>query len=133
TMMILCNPQNPIGIVWSRATLQRLGELCLKYHVLVVADEIHCDLTLNGHTYTPFSSLTAPVAHNSISCISPSKTFNVAALHAATLIIPDAHVRALVSRGINNDELAEPNSFVIPASIAAYTEGHDWVAALRTK
>ncbi len=133
TMMILCNPQNPIGIVWSRATLQRLGELCLKYHVLVVADEIHCDLTLNGHTYTPFSSLTAPVAHKSISCISPSKTFNVAALHAATLIIPDAHVRALVSRGINNDELAEPNSFAIPASIAAYTEGHDWVAALRTK
>ncbi|ARW36432.1 Cystathionine beta-lyase [Lactiplantibacillus plantarum] len=57
----------------------------------------------------------------------------MAALHAATLIIPDAHVRALVSRGINNDELAEPNSFAIPASIAAYTEGHDWVAALRTK
>jgi cystathionine beta-lyase len=133
TMMIICNPQNPIGIVWSRETLQRIGELCLKYHVLVVADEIHCDLTLNGNDYTPFASLTEPVAHNSISCVSPSKTFNVAALHAATLIIPDDHVRALVSRGINNDELAEPNSFAIPASIAAYTEGHDWLHALQTK
>lgn len=133
TMMIICNPQNPIGIVWSRETLQRMGELCLKYHVLVVADEIHCDLTLNGNDYTPFASLTEPVAHSSISCVSPSKTFNVAALHAATLIIPDDHVRALVSRGINNDELAEPNSFAIPASIAAYTKGHDWLHALRTK
>jgi cystathionine beta-lyase len=101
--------------------------------VLVVADEIHCDLTLNGNDYTPFASLTEPVAHISISCVSPSKTFNVAALHAATLIIPDDHVRALVSRGINNDELAEPNSFAIPASIAAYTEGHDWLHALRIK
>lgn len=133
TMMIVCNPQNPIGIVWSRATLQRIGELCLKHHVLVVADEIHCDLTLNGHSYVPFASLSAPVAANSISCVSPSKTFNVAALHAATLIIPDATVRDLVSRGINNDELAEPNSFAIPGSLAAYTHGHAWVAELRSK
>lgn len=133
TLMIVCNPQNPIGIVWSRATLQRLGELAVKHHVLVVADEIHCDLTLNGQEYVPFSSLSAPVAANSISCVSPSKTFNVAALHAATLIIPDENVRALVSRGINNDELAEPNSFAIPGSIAAYTQGHAWVHELREK
>ncbi|BDZ31795.1 MalY/PatB family protein [Lactiplantibacillus brownii] len=133
TMMILCNPQNPIGIVWSREILQRLGELALKHHVLVLADEIHCDLTLNGHDYTPFSSLSAPVAANSISCVSPSKTFNVAALHAATLIMPDQTIRERVSRGVNNDELAEPNSFAIPGSLAAYQEGHAWVAALRTK
>ncbi|AVK61099.1 plastocyanin [Lactobacillus sp. CBA3605] len=133
TMMIVCNPHNPIGIVWSRATLQRIGELCLKYHVLLLADEIHCDLTLNGTQYTPVASLTAPVAANSISCISPSKTFNVAALHAATLVIPDETIRDRVSRGINNDELAEPNSFAIPGSIAAYQEGHAWLAALRTK
>ncbi|CAJ1229529.1 MalY/PatB family protein [Lactiplantibacillus xiangfangensis] len=133
TMMILCNPQNPIGIVWSRATLQRIGELALKHHVLIVADEIHCDLTLNGNEYVPFSSLSDEVAANSISCVSPSKTFNVAALHAATLIIPDENVRALVRRGINNDELAEPNSFAIPGSIAAYTQGQDWVHALREK
>ncbi|RRK11330.1 pyridoxal phosphate-dependent aminotransferase [Lactiplantibacillus garii] len=133
TMMILCNPQNPIGIVWSRATLQRIGELALKHHVLVVADEIHCDLTLNGNQYVPFASLSDVVAANSISCVSPSKTFNVAALHAATLIIPDENVRALVSRGINNDELAEPNSFAIPGSIAAYTQGKTWVHELRTK
>ncbi|WP_318767662.1 MalY/PatB family protein [Lactiplantibacillus carotarum] len=133
TMMIVCNPQNPIGIVWSRATLQRIGEMALKHHVLVVADEIHCDLTLNGQQYTPFASLSSAVAANSVSCVSPSKTFNVAALHAATLIIPDANVRALVSRGINNDELAEPNSFAIPGSIAAYTQGQQWVHELRTK
>lgn len=133
TMMIVCNPQNPIGIVWSRATLQRIGEMALKHHVLVVADEIHCDLTLNGQQYTPFASLSSAVAANSVSCVSPSKTFNVAALHAATLIIPDANVRALVSRGINNDELAEPNSFAIPGSIAAYTQGQQWVHELRSK
>ncbi|MFC6295511.1 MalY/PatB family protein [Lactiplantibacillus daoliensis] len=133
TMMILCNPQNPIGIVWSRADLQHIGELALKHHVLILADEIHCDLTLNGQDYTPFSSLSAPVAANSISCISPSKTFNVAALHAATLIMPDQAIRERVSRAINNDELAEPNSFAIPGSIAAYREGHAWVAELRTK
>ncbi|VDG33468.1 plastocyanin [Lactobacillus pentosus] [Lactiplantibacillus mudanjiangensis] len=133
TMMILCNPQNPIGIVWSRETLQQIGELALKHHVVIVVDEIHGDLTLNGHEYTPFASLTPVVAANSVSCVSPSKTFNVAALHAATLIIPDAHLRAQVSRGINNDELAEPNSFAIPGSIAAYREGADWVTALRKK
>jgi len=133
TMMILCNPQNPIGIVWSRDDLQRIGELALKHHVLVLADEIHCDLTLNGHDYTPFSSLSKPVAANSISCISPSKTFNVAALHAATLIMPDEAIRERVSRAINNDELAEPNSFAIPGSLAAYQEGQAWVAELREK
>ncbi len=133
TMMILCNPQNPIGIVWSRETLQRIGDLCLRHHVFVVADEIHCDLTLNGQEYVPFASLTPAVAANSVSCVSPSKTFNVAALHAATLIMPDAHVRALISRAINNDELAEPNSFAIPGSIAAYTDGHEWLHALRAK
>lgn len=133
TMMILCNPQNPIGIVWSRETLTRLGALCLKHHVFVVADEIHCDLTLNGHDYVPFASLDAAIAANSVSCVSPSKTFNVAALHAATLIMPDARVRDLISRAINNDELAEPNSFAIPGSIAAYTEGHAWVHELRQK
>ncbi|MFC6180150.1 MalY/PatB family protein [Lactiplantibacillus daowaiensis] len=133
TAMILCNPQNPIGIVWSRDELQRIGELALQHHVVVIADEIHCDLTLNGHDYTPFASLTPAVAANSVSCVSPSKTFNVAALHAATLIIPDANLRALVSRAINNDELAEPNSFAIPGSLAAYQQGADWVQALREK
>lgn len=133
TMMIVCNPHNPIGIVWSRDTLQRIGELCLQNQVLLVADEIHADLALNGNDYTPVASLSPDVAANTVSCVSPSKTFNVAALHAATLIIPDATVRARVSRGINNDELAEPNAFAVPGSIAAYRDGHEWVAALREK
>jgi len=133
TLMIVCNPHNPIGLVWSRATLQRIGTLALQHHVLVLADEIHADLTLNGNQYTPFASLTPDVAANSIAAVSPSKTFNVAALHAATLMIPDPTIRAQVSRGINNDELAEPNSFAVPGSIAAYTQGHQWVAELRQK
>ncbi|MFD1419778.1 MalY/PatB family protein [Lactiplantibacillus songbeiensis] len=133
TLMIVCNPHNPIGLVWSRATLQRIGTLALQHHVLVLADEIHADLTLNGNQYTPFASLTPDVAANSIAAVSPSKTFNVAALHAATLMIPDPTIRARVSRGINNDELAEPNSFAVPGSIAAYTQGRQWVAELRQK
>lgn len=70
-------------------------------------------------------------AQNSVTCVSPSKTFNVAALHAATVIVPNANLRAVVNRGLNSDELAEPNSFAIPVSIAAYGQGAQWVAELR--
>ncbi|WP_338215497.1 MalY/PatB family protein [Lacticaseibacillus salsurivasis] len=131
TMMILCNPHNPIGKVWSQAELEQIATLCLRHHVVLVADEIHGDLVWQGPDYTPVFSLPAPLHNNTISLVSPSKTFNVAALHAATVIVPDPALRAQVNRGLNTDEVAEPNLLAIPGTIAAYTQGAGWLRALR--
>lgn len=131
TMMILCNPHNPVGMIWSAETLARIGELAAKHHVVVLSDEIHGDITAPDKGYTPFASVNQINEQNSVTAVSPSKTFNVAALHAATVIVPNEALRAIVNRGLNTDELAEPNSFAIPATIAAYTSGHQWVHDLR--
>ncbi|MFC6254273.1 MalY/PatB family protein [Secundilactobacillus hailunensis] len=131
TLMILCNPHNPVGMIWSAETLARIGELAAKHHVVVLSDEIHGDITAPDKGYTPFASVNKTNEQNSVTAVSPSKTFNVAALHAATVIVPNAVLHAIVERGLNTDELAEPNSFAIPASIAAYTQGHQWVHDMR--
>lgn len=130
TMMILCNPHNPVGKVWQPAELSRLADLAAANHVTVFSDEIHGDITDAGHGYTPFASVSDTAANHSITAVSPSKTFNVAALHAATLIIPNENLRNSVDRGINSEELAEPNAFAIPGTIAAYTQGAEWVHEL---
>ncbi|WP_367295578.1 MalY/PatB family protein [Levilactobacillus yonginensis] len=132
TMMILCNPHNPIGLIWQPADLKRIATLAAANHVTIFADEIHGDITDPGYGYTPFASVSDDAAMNSVTAVSPSKTFNVAALHAATLIIPNENLRNQVDRGINSEELAEPNAFAIPGSIAAYTKGADWVHELNT-
>ena len=119
TMMILCNPHNPVGKVWDKDTLSRIGELCAKHHVLVLSDEIHCDLTYPGIDYTPFASVFEICLHNSISCTAPSKAFNLAGLQSASIVIPNPILRYKVNRGLNNDEVAEPNAFAIEATIAA--------------
>lgn len=126
TMMILCNPHNPIGKVWSRDDLTQIAQLCKAHHVVLVADEIHGDLVWQGPDYTPVFSLDNGLNQNTISLVSPSKTFNVAALHAATVIVPDKNLRELVNRGLNTDEVAEPNLLAIPGTIAAYTQGLAW-------
>ncbi|CAJ1225691.1 MalY/PatB family protein [Levilactobacillus zymae] len=133
TMMILCNPHNPVGKVWTAAELTRIGELAAANHVTVLSDEIHGDITDADHPYTPFASVNDVNAQNSITCVSTSKTFNVAALHAATVIIPNEALRNLVDRGLNTDELAEPNAFAIPGVIAAYTTGADWVHGMNAQ
>ncbi|KRK97820.1 cystathionine beta-lyase PatB [Secundilactobacillus odoratitofui DSM 19909 = JCM 15043] len=133
TLMILCNPHNPVGKVWSESELTRIATLCQTHHVVMVSDEIHGDLVLNGPDYTPAFSLPAPLNQNVISLVSPSKTFNVAAMHVATVIVPNADLRSVVNRGLNTDELAEPNLLAIPGTIAAYTKGDAWLASLKTK
>lgn len=130
TMMILCNPHNPIGKVWSQTDLINIATLCQKYHVILVSDEIHGDLVLSGSDYTPLFSLATDFP-KTITLVSPSKTFNVAALHAATVIVPEDNLRQQVNRGLNTDEVAEPNLLAIPGTIAAYTQGHDWLVALK--
>lgn len=131
TLMILCNPHNPIGKIWDKKTLKRIGDLCSKYHVLVLSDEIHCDLTEPGWEYTPFASVSDNCRRNSITCVAPTKTFNLAGIQTAAVIVPDDHLRLKVSRGLNTDEVAEPNIFAAIAPIAAFTGGVEWLDALR--
>lgn len=130
TMMIFCNPHNPTGNLWDRETLMRIGELCYKHHVLVVSDEIHCDLCDPGYEYVAFSSVSEICAQNSITCIAPTKAFNIAGLQTAAVVIPNPYIRARVERGLNTDEIAEPNAFAIEASVAAFTKGEAWLKEL---
>lgn len=131
TMMILCNPHNPIGKVWDEETLNIIGELCYKYNVLVLSDEIHCDLVAPNHEYIPFASVSEKCLMNSITCIAPTKTFNLAGLQTACIVVPNEKLRQKVNRGINTDEVAEPNSFATIATIAAFTKGEEWLEELR--
>ena len=130
TLMIFCNPHNPIGKVWTQEEVQKVAELCYQHHVILLSDEIHGDLVRKGPDYTPTFSANGPARENVISLVSPSKTFNVAALHAATAIVPNSNLRAMVNRGLNSDEVAEPNLLAIPGTIAAYEHGHNWLKAL---
>ena len=120
TMMILCNPHNPTGNIWSRQDLERIGELCRRYHVTVLADEIHCDLTSPGCDYIPFASISESCRDSSITCISATKAFNMAGLQTAAVVIPDERIRNIMLRGLNADEIAEPNSFAVDSVESTY-------------
>ena len=131
TMMILCNPHNPVGKIWDRETLARIGFLCKKHHVVVVSDEIHCDLTEPGKEYIPFASVSQDCRDISITCVAPTKAFNLAGLQTAAVIVPDEGLRNRMNRALNTDEVAEPNAFAIQAAEAAFTEGGPWLDTLR--
>ena len=131
SMMILCNPHNPVGKIWSRETLAEIGALARKHHVLVVSDEIHCDLTDPGCSYTPFASVSDDCRENSVTLIAPTKAFNLAGLQTACVVTPDPTLRHRVVRGLNTDEVAEPNAFAVTAAVAAFTGGAPWLDALR--
>ena len=131
TLMLLCNPHNPIGKIWDRETLAAIGTLCRRHHVTVVADEIHCDLTTPGCDYVPFASVSEDCCTNSITCLAPTKAFNIAGLQTAAVSVPDPTLRHKVWRGLNTDEVAEPNAFAVTAAIAAFTKGAPWLSELR--
>lgn len=131
TMMILCNPHNPVGKIWNRETLEKIGIMCKKYHVVVISDEIHCDLTKPGKTYIPFASVSDECKFNSITCVAPTKSFNIAGIQTAAVIVPNENLRNKVNRGLNTDEVAEPNCFAVQAAVAAYTRGGAWLDSLR--
>ncbi len=131
SLMILCNPHNPIGKLWDRETLRKIGELCHKHNVTVISDEIHCDLTDPDEEYIPFASVSDICRDISITCVAPTKTFNIAGTQTAAVAVPNAALRHKVWRGLNTDEIAEPNAFAIDAAIAAFTGGAEWLDALR--
>ena len=130
TLLIFCNPHNPTGNIWTREEIARIGALCKKHGVVVISDEIHCNFTRKGIKYTPFASVNGECADISITCISASKTFNIAGLQSAAVIVPDKHLREKVVRGLNSDEVAEPNCFAIDSVIAAFNEGEQWIDEL---
>ena len=130
SLMILCNPHNPTGKIWSREELARIGELADKYSVTVISDEIHCDIAEPGKKYVPFASVSDTCRKVSITCIAPTKSFNIAGLQTAAVSVPDPVLRHKVRRALNTDEVAEPNSFATVAAIAAFENGEDWLNAL---
>ena len=131
TMMILCNPHNPVGKIWDREVLERVGELCKKHHVIVLSDEIHCDLTAPGLEYIPFASISETCRENSITTIAPTKSFNLAGLKTAAVAVPDRALYKRMQKALWIDEVAEPNVFAIDAAIAAFTKGGAWLKELR--
>ncbi|MCH5198975.1 MAG: pyridoxal phosphate-dependent aminotransferase [Oscillospiraceae bacterium] len=131
TLMIFCNPHNPVGKIWDRYTLEKIGNLAKKYNVKVISDEIHCDLTSPGKEYIPFASVSETNREVSITCIAPTKAFNLAGLQTAAVCVPDPFLRHKVWRALNTDEVAEPNSFASTAAIAAFGKGGAWLDELR--
>ena len=131
SLMILCNPHNPVGRIWSRDELAKIGQLCKKYGVTVISDEIHCDLVAPGREYVPFASVDDDCRNICISCIAPTKTFNIAGLQTAAIYAANPFLRHKAWRAINTDEVAEPNVFAVSAAIAAYSKGEKWLDALR--
>lgn len=131
-LMLICNPHNPGGRVWTRDELTRVAELCHKYGVRIVSDEIHCELTLYDNEYVPFGSLPDELSHGSITCCSPSKAFNTAGLQIANIVCRDAEVRNRIDRAININEVCDVNPFGVIALQAAYSdEGYEWLTQLR--
>ena len=127
-MLLLCNPHNPAGRVWSPGELQRLSDICRRYGVVVVSDEIHCELTMPGIEYKPFGT----IDENAIICLSPSKAFNTAGLQIANIICPDESMRQKIDRAININEVCDVNPFGVEGLIAAYSpEGAEWLNELR--
>lgn len=131
SLMILCNPHNPIGKIWDKETLARIGALCAENDVTVFSDEIHCDITAPGKEYVPFASVNEQCRQISVTAIAPTKTFNLAGIQSAAVYAENKVLHHKMWRRLNTDEVAEPNAFAMCATIAAFTCGADWLDELR--
>ena len=130
TVFLLCNPHNPCGRVWTRDELERMNDICLKYGVKVVSDEIHCELVMPGYRFHPFAAVSEQCRQNSVILNSPSKSFNIAGLQAANIICSQPDWRRRLDRAININEVCDMNPFGPVALVAAYNESEDWLDAL---
>jgi len=129
-MIIISNPHNPVGRVWTPVELNNLAEISLEKNILIISDEIHCDLTLPGFIHTPMASLSEKIASKTVTLIAPSKTFNLAGLSTSSVIIPDPVLRKAFNRVIDNLHIGGGNIFGTVASIASYTNGEKWLGEL---
>ena len=129
-LLLLCNPHNPSGRVWTREELQRIGDICIKNNVVVVADEIHCEIVHPGYKYIPFASVSEEFQKHSVTCVAPSKAFNIAGLQIANIIVENDEWRQRIDKAININEVCDVNPFGVIATIAAYNEGEEWLNQL---
>ena len=129
-IFLLCNPHNPLGIVWTEEELRRMMELCLKHHVLVVSDEIHSDLIFHGKRHIPTASLSPEIAANVVTGISATKTFNLAGLQASTAVFPNAHMKAMFDKFWTDMDIHRNNAFSVTAMEVAFNEGEEWLEQL---
>jgi len=129
-IIILCSPHNPVGRVWQKKELSRLGEICLKHNLIVVSDEIHADILFEGYRHTPFASISQEFAQNSITCTAPSKTFNLAGLQTSAIIIPNKKYYRIYNNILDSLALNENNFFGLIALEAAYRYGEEWLNQL---
>jgi cystathionine beta-lyase len=125
-MLILSNPHNPAGIVWSRETLEKLAEFCHSRKIIVVSDEIHCDMALFGNRHIPFASVSEKAAQCSITFGAPSKTFNIAGIVSSYAIVPDEKLRERFFRWLEASELSAAHLFAPIATMAAFNHGEEW-------
>lgn len=132
TVFLLCNPHNPTGRVWTRDELEKMGRICAENGVFVISDEIHCELVMPGHVFTPFAAVNATNLRNSVTLNSPSKSFNTAGLQIANIICEDDAVRRRIDRVVNIFEVCDVNPFGPVALKAAYNESEDWLDQLNT-
>ena len=125
-MLILANPHNPVGILWSKETLIRLAEICSKHNIIVISDEIHSDMALWGGKHIPFASVSDKAAQCSITFGAPSKTFNIAGIVASYAVVPNSELRERFYGWMEGNELNQPNIFATIATIAAFDNGEQW-------
>lgn len=130
-LFILCNPHNPVGRVWTVEELQKLGEICLRHHVIVVSDEIHNDFVYPGYEHTVFANVDPRFAEFTLTCTAPSKTFNLAGLQISNIFIPNENLRKAFKTEIDRTGYDEPNALGVVACEAAYRAGEDWLEQLR--
>lgn len=124
---LLCNPHNPVGRVWKREELEDFGHACIDNNILIVSDEIHCDMAFKGHKHIPFASISDKFAMNSITFMAPSKTFNIAGLYASVAIIPSEEIRGKYCSTVETMELIHTNIFSAVGFEAAYNHGKEWI------
>ncbi len=129
-LMLMCNPHNPACRVWTVDELKRIGEICKRHDVVVVSDEIHCELVMDGYRFTPFASVSPEMQDMCITCNSPSKAFNTAGLQIANIITNNPEWRAMIDRAINDNEVCDVNPFGVEGLIAAYHDGEPWLREL---
>lgn len=130
-MLLLCSPHNPVGRVWTKEELLRVGEICQKYGVLVVSDEIHADFTYAGHTHRVFASVKSEFADFTITCTAPSKTFNLAGLQNSNIFIPNRQLRHAYKKELSACGCGGTNCMGMAACQAAYEAGADWLEQLK--
>ena len=130
TVFLLCNPHNPCGRVWTKEELTRMNDICMKYGVKVVSDEIHCELMMPGYEFQPFAAVSEQCRQNSVILNSPSKSFNIAGLQVANIICSQPEWRRRLDRAININEVCDVNPFAPVALKAAYNESEDWIDEL---